>query len=67
MKKLLISLGLCMLAFAAILMLSQTYVKAGLGPFHKKRECLFKPDLKCAGAGTDCIFEDPCGSGQADM
>lgn len=67
MKKLLLGIVLCMLLFAAVPTLRQYCVKAELGPFHKKRECLFRPDLKCTGAGTDCFFEDPCGNSSADM
>jgi hypothetical protein len=67
MKKILLGIVLCMLLFVGILTLHKNYVKAEPGPFHKKRECLFRPDLKCAGAGTDCVFEDPCGNGSADM
>lgn len=67
MKKLLLGMGLILWPYPCILTSGQNYVKAELSPFHKKKECLFKPDLKCVGTGMDCVFEDPCGNGPADM
>lgn len=29
---------------------------------YKRRECLFKPDQKCSGNGSDCAVSDPCGN-----
>lgn len=29
---------------------------------YKTKECLFKPDVKCTGVGTECALADPCGN-----